>query len=34
MSSRRATRADFFRILNQHTSADYRDLMQNYFLNP
>ncbi|HXD10976.1 MAG TPA: M1 family metallopeptidase [Anaerolineales bacterium] len=31
---RRATSADFFRVLREHTSADISDLMTKYFKNP
>lgn len=34
MSYRRATAADFFRILRQHTSKDFSDLIAEYFQNP
>ena len=34
MRGRRATSADFFRILNTHTSTDYSDITRRYFLSP
>jgi peptidase M1-like protein len=34
MAHRIATKADFFNILNQHTSTDYSDIVKNYFQNP
>jgi aminopeptidase N len=34
MTGRRATSADFFRILRQHTIADFSDLITDYFQNP
>jgi hypothetical protein len=34
MAGKRATAADFFLILRQHTSADISDLLQEYFQKP
>ena len=34
MAGTRATSADFFRILRQHTSADISDLVSGFFQNP
>jgi hypothetical protein len=34
MAGKRATSADFFRILRQHTSADISDLISGFFQNP
>jgi hypothetical protein len=34
MAGRRATSADFFRILRQHTSADLSDIIYAFFQNP
>ena len=34
MAGKRATAADFFRILRQHTSVDFSDLVSAYFQNP
>ncbi|HRQ33437.1 MAG TPA: M1 family aminopeptidase [Anaerolineales bacterium] len=32
-AGKRATGADFFRVLREHTSADLSDLMKKYFKN-
>jgi hypothetical protein len=34
MAGKRATSADFFRILRQHSSADISDILSAYFQNP
>ena len=34
MAGKRATVADFFRILRQHTSVDISDLLSVFFQNP
>jgi hypothetical protein len=34
LAGRRATSADFFRILRLHTSSDLKDLISSYFQNP
>jgi len=34
MAGQRATAADFFRILGEHTSADISDIISEYFQNP
>jgi hypothetical protein len=34
MSGKIATREDFFRILREHTSTDFSDILQNYLMKP